>query len=59
MLLSNFIQIEIWFTEVSRDLGGKCLDPAGRFRPIAVAQVTVVYDCYAAGRAARLRNVAC
>lgn len=38
MLLSNFIQIEIWFTEVGRDLGEKYLEPAGRFRPKAEVQ---------------------
>lgn len=34
--VSKIIQLEIWFTEVGRNLGGKYLEPADRFRPKAV-----------------------
>jgi len=34
MPLPNFIRLEIWFTEVGRNLGGTYLEPAERFRPI-------------------------
>jgi len=32
MPLSNFIQLEIWFTVVGRNLGGKYLERTDRFR---------------------------
>lgn len=46
--VSKFIQLEIRFTEVGRNLGGKYLEPADRFRPKAEVQGTKDDNCFAA-----------
>ena len=44
--VSKIIQLEIWFTEVGRNLGRKYLEPADRFRPKTAIGCLSTNDCY-------------